>query len=104
MSVWLTPDQEPFHAGTYFPPEPRHGLPSFQQVLLAIADAWQQRRDRIQTTAGRITEALQQDSLLSATEDDIDLGQTEAITSALAHGFDSRSGGWGSAPKFPHKT
>ena len=56
MSVWLTPEQEPFYAGTYFPPEPRHGMPAFRQVLEAIGDAWTQQRDRIQTSAGRIAE------------------------------------------------
>ncbi len=101
MSVWLTPDQEPFHAGTYFPPVPRHGMPSFRQVLGAITDAWQQQRDRIQASAGRLADALRQSALQSATEETVDLGQAEAITDALAHGFDPRSGGWGTAPKFP---
>jgi len=52
MSVFLTPEGEPFYGGTYFPPTPRHGLPSFTQVLLAVAGAWRDRRQEI-TTAGR---------------------------------------------------
>src|SRR2546423_5191380 len=48
MTVFLTPDGEPFFGGTYFPPEPRHGLPSFKQVLLGVADAWSERRGEVQ--------------------------------------------------------
>src|SRR5699024_10780037 len=49
MSVWLTPDGQPFHAGTYFPPDPRHGMPSFRQVVAAVAEAWQDRREEVRT-------------------------------------------------------
>ena len=51
MSVFLTPDRRPFYAGTYFPPAPRHGMPAFRQVLEAISEAWQQRRDEVATSA-----------------------------------------------------
>src|SRR5438552_16979745 len=57
MTVFLTPDGEPFFGGTYYPPEPRHGLPSFRQLLQAIADAWRERRADIDRDAGAITEA-----------------------------------------------
>ena len=52
MTVFLTPDGEPFYGGTYFPPEPRHGLPSFRQVLEAIAEAWRERRDDVARAGG----------------------------------------------------
>src|SRR5436190_11360062 len=58
MTVFLTPEGEPFFGGTYYPPEPRHGLPSFRQVLGAVADAWRERRTEIQHDAGMITEQL----------------------------------------------
>src|SRR5512133_2736488 len=58
MTVFLTPEGEPFLGGTYFPPEPRHGLPSFKQLLAAVADAWRERRTEIQRDAGMITEQL----------------------------------------------
>ena len=54
MTVFLTPDGEPFFGGTYFPPEPRHGLPSFKQLLQAVADAWRDRRADLQRDAGAI--------------------------------------------------
>jgi len=58
MSVFTDADGRPFYAGTYFPPEPRHGMPAFTQVLLAITDSWQNRRDDVAGAAGRITKAL----------------------------------------------
>src|SRR5881628_3212605 len=61
MTVFLTPEGEPFFGGTYFPPEPRHGLASFKEVLRAVADAWRERRADIQRDAGAITEALRRD-------------------------------------------
>src|ERR687888_755763 len=51
MTVFLTPDAEPFYGGTYFPPEPRHGLPSFTQVLLAVAEAYRDRRADVARSA-----------------------------------------------------
>src|SRR5439155_19326681 len=58
MTVFLTPEGEPFYGGTYYPPEPRHGLPSFRQVLTAVADAWRDRRSEIGVQAGALTEQL----------------------------------------------
>src|SRR6185437_432031 len=58
LNVFLTPDQVPFYAGTYFPPEPRHGLPSWRQVLGAIDEAWRTRRAEIEESAGRIVNRL----------------------------------------------
>src|SRR4051794_2604658 len=58
MTVFLTPEGEPFFGGTYFPPEPRHGLPSFKQLLTAVAQAWQDRRAEIQRDARAIVEQL----------------------------------------------
>jgi uncharacterized protein YyaL (SSP411 family) len=57
-TVFLTPDGRPFYAGTYFPPDPRHGLPSFRQVLQAIAGAWNDRRDDLEAQAERLVSAL----------------------------------------------
>src|SRR5437868_1292898 len=58
MSVFLTPGGEPFLGGTYFPPEPRHGLPSFRQVLVAVSDAYRDRRDEVVHQAGRLVETI----------------------------------------------
>ena len=60
MTVFLTPAGEPFYGGTYYPPEPRHGMASFQQVLEAIAEAWRERRDDVARSAGQLVEAVRQ--------------------------------------------
>jgi len=59
MTVFLTPDGAPFFGGTYYPPEPRHGLPSFRQVLVAISDAYREQRDDVARQAATLVEALQ---------------------------------------------
>ncbi len=101
MSVFLTPDGKPFHGGTYFPPEPRHGMPSFRQVLEAVRGAWVERRTELESGAGRILAALQDGGGLdlpsaAVTEDDL-----RRASHALAAGEDRANGGWGEAPKFP---
>jgi len=58
MTVFLTPDGAPFYGGTYYPPEPRYGMPSFRQVLQGVADAWSQRRDDVDQSAADLTEAV----------------------------------------------
>src|ERR1700741_5497869 len=58
MLVYLSRKGEPFYAGTYFPNQPRHGMPSFRQVLNGIAEAWQQRRSDVKEQSGRVTEAI----------------------------------------------
>ncbi|MFA7460886.1 MAG: DUF255 domain-containing protein, partial [Trueperaceae bacterium] len=58
LTVVLTPAGEPFYGGTYFPPDDRHGVPSFTRVLSAVTDAWQQRRSEVKRSAGELTTAL----------------------------------------------
>src|SRR3954468_2422071 len=62
MTMFLTPAGEPFYGGTYYPPEPRYGMPSFRQVLGAVAEAWRDRRDDVMRSAGEIREMLAQSS------------------------------------------
>jgi uncharacterized protein len=99
MTVFLTPDGEPFFGGTYFPPEPRHGLPGFKQLLAAVADAWRERRADIQRDAGTITEQLRRAAQPSREP----LTSTLLIDAVrgLRRTFDPVWGGFGSAPKFP---
>src|SRR5437763_15673683 len=66
MTVFLTPAGEPFFGGPYFPPEPRHGLPAFTQVLLAVAEPWKDRRDEVRGSAAYIVQHLRTSSLLRA--------------------------------------
>jgi uncharacterized protein len=99
MTVFLTPEGKPFFGGTYFPPEPRHGLPSFKQLLAAVADAWRERRVEIERDAGAITEQLR----LAAQPSREPLTSTlltEAV-GRLRRAFDPIWGGFGNAPKFP---
>ena len=103
MTVFATPDGEPFYCGTYFPPSPRHGMPSFAQLVTAIADAWTNRRDEITASAGEIAEHLRAQHLPtgSALPDDPELA--EAV-SRLSSAYDGKYGGFGGAPKFPPST
>jgi uncharacterized protein len=99
MTVFLTPEGKPFFGGTYFPPEPRHGLPSFRQLLAAVADAWRERRVEIERDAGAITEQLSRAAQPSR-EPLTSALLAEAI-SGLRRAFDPVWGGFGNAPKFP---
>jgi uncharacterized protein len=99
MTVFLTPEGEPFFGGTYFPPEPRHGLPSFKQLLEAVAAAWRERRSEIQRDAATISERLRQ-TVEPSTEPLTSSLLTDAVR-AFRREFDPVWGGFGNAPKFP---
>jgi uncharacterized protein YyaL (SSP411 family) len=101
MTVFLTPAGEPFYAGTYFPPEPRHGMPSFRGLLDAIAQAWEERRDDVARQAGRLVEALGQSARIAPSLEPLTASLLAEAESALARSFDEREGGFGRAPKFP---
>jgi hypothetical protein len=102
MSVFLTPDLEPFYGGTYFPPEPRYGMPSFKQILIGVADAWRNRRGEVTRSAGQLTGALAQMNQMAAGGADLSLDLVDRAVARLARGFDEEHGGFGGAPKFPH--
>ncbi|HUT21038.1 MAG TPA: thioredoxin domain-containing protein, partial [Anaerolineae bacterium] len=103
MSVFLTPDGKPFYGGTYFPPQPRHGMPAFAQVLAAIAQAWRARRAELLAGSERVVQAMAQASALPAGAErpDLDPGTLDAAVAQLRARFDAARGGWGTAPKFP---
>jgi uncharacterized protein YyaL (SSP411 family) len=101
MTVFLTPDGQPFLGGTYYPPEPRHGLPSFQQVLNAVADAYSERRGDVARQASAIVDAVRQSAELRPSTDPLTEGMLGEATRALQREFDREWGGWGGAPKFP---
>jgi uncharacterized protein YyaL (SSP411 family) len=104
MTVFLTPDGEPFYFGTYFPPEPRHGMPSFRQVLEGVAEAWRGRREEVADVARRIVHELSGRAGVYAGLAAADVPGPESMRQALAglgREFDERSGGFGGAPKFP---
>ncbi len=101
MTVFLTPDGEPFFAGTYFPDEPRHGMPSFTQVLQAITEAWRDRRPAALDQAERVTAALRRSDALRASDEPLTEAILQQAVAGLSGAFDPDWGGFGGAPKFP---
>ncbi len=115
MSVFLTPDRRPFFGGTYFPPDDRHGTPSFRKVLAALTDVWTNRRHEVEEQADELSGAIASRSVISrppdrasalgsleGSDDGVDL--LEVATKELRARFDSQWGGFGPAPKFPQPT
>jgi uncharacterized protein YyaL (SSP411 family) len=100
MTVFTTPAGHPFYCGTYYPPRPAHGMPSFRQVLAAVRDAWENRRQDLETAGERIVAGI---------STRLDLGPPAALSADLLDGavetlagsFDATAGGFGGAPKFP---
>ncbi len=101
MSVFLTPEGRPFYGGTYFPDEPRHGMPSFRQVLEGVDRAWREQRSEVEGAGQRLVQALVAQSQVAAAPDAPTVALLEAATSAIEGSFDVVHGGWGRAPKFP---
>lgn len=101
MSVFLTPDLVPFYGGTYFPPRPRYGMPSFHEVLLALADYWHNQRDEVIQSGQRILDALLQQKTGHAAAANLTPETTRQATRVLLSSYDGGHGGWGRAPKFP---
>jgi uncharacterized protein len=101
LSAFLTPTGKPFFAGTYFPKEPAHGMPSFRQVLEGIAEAWRERRGDVEGQGGRVIEAISRAASLTASTEPLSGEITSSALAALRRSFDETWGGFGSAPKFP---
>jgi len=101
MSVFLTPDGKPFYGGTYFPPQPRYGMPSFRQVLESIIRSWEEEREQVGEIGRQIADHLAKAArpqILPGT-----LGQKgiDQASQKLIESYDWQNGGWGPAPKFP---
>ena len=101
MTVFLLPSGEPFLGGTYFPPEPRHGMPAFRQLLVAVSDAYRERREDVGRQAGALVEALQKAAAATPSADPLTQSLLGEATRALKRQFDPEWGGFGGAPKFP---
>jgi hypothetical protein len=101
LTVFLDPEGNPFYGGTYFPPEPRPGLPSFRMVLEAIVDSWRTRREQIGAAGERIRERLAAVARLEPADGELDPGLLERAAQDLLAQADRRHGGFGRAPKFP---
>jgi len=101
LTAFLTPDGRPFYAGTYFPDEPRHGMPAFRTVLTQVAEAWRDRRAEIEAQSDRVVQAIDRTSRLAASPDPLTEEILSTATTVLRRSFDPRWGGFGGAPKFP---
>ncbi|HKP51725.1 MAG TPA: thioredoxin domain-containing protein [Chloroflexia bacterium] len=101
MSVFLTPDGVPFYGGTYFPPEPRHGMMGFPQVLQTVSEAFKEKRDQIHEGSEQMKQYLQQSGTLRPARSEPDVGILDAAARTLAGQIDRVQGGTQGAPKFP---
>jgi uncharacterized protein len=101
MTVFLTPDGRPFYGGTYFPPEPRYNMPSLRQLLLAVSEAYRERRSELERQADALVGAIREASAVRPSTEPLTTELLSRAVSALAAQFDPESGGFGRAPKFP---
>jgi uncharacterized protein len=102
LTGFLLPDGRPFYGGTYFPPADMGGRPGFPRILLAVADAYKNKRDELRKTAESLSEAMVKAEVFSGARAKFDPGVVDAQISSLTQLFDLRNGGFGDRPKFPH--
>jgi len=101
LSMFLTPDGEPFYGGTYFPPQDRHGMPAFSKVLLAVADAYKYKRTDVEESARVVKETLEKHTKSIDTSEVVDREIYLRAYGVMENNFDQKNGGFGSYPKFP---
>jgi len=102
MSIFLTPEMQPFYGGTYFPPAPRYGMPSFQEVLASVQQAWQNDHQQVMLAAQHLSDHLRTTIPWSVDQSDqLDSAVLEKAATILQQSQDHEHGGWGNAPKFP---
>ncbi len=102
LTAFLTPDGRPFFGGTYFPPDDRHGRPSFRRVLLTMAEAFEKRRSEVDESAGSVMKAIEHNEAFSGRSGNPGPELVAKLVESALKQFDPRSGGFGSQPKFPH--
>ena len=101
MNVFITPDKLPFFGGTYFPPNPRYGMPSWQQILTSIAEAWSERRDELMRSATDILGELRRVGISGFSSEAISTDLLDTAYQSFVRSFDRTNGGFGGSPKFP---
>ena len=104
LTAFLTPDGKPYFGGTYFPPEDRHGRPSFQRVLLTMAEAFVDRRAEVDESAASVMNAIEHNESFSGRSGDPGPELVEKMVLSALKSVDMRNGGFGSQPKFPHSS
>jgi uncharacterized protein len=102
LTAFLTPDGKPFYGGTYFPPDDQYGRPSFKRVLLSIANAYSEKNDDVMEQAKMVESAISQAESFAGKSSPFSPAVVDAIVKSAVEMFDSRNGGFGNAPKFPH--
>jgi uncharacterized protein len=102
MSVFLTPDLQPFYGGTYWPQTARMGMPGFDQVLEAVADAWRNRRETVVEQASQLTAEIRRAGEMRLEPRPLQAQTLATAEAAIERAFDHQHGGFGGAPKFPH--
>ena len=101
MTMFLLPDGSPFFGGTYFPPDDRHGLPSFRRVLESVADAYAKRREGVVESAEQLKRIYESNLAATRSTGGLSPHLLESAYNVLTKGFDAKNGGFGTAPKFP---
>jgi hypothetical protein len=101
LNVFLTPEQVPFYAGTYFPPDDNRGMPSWRRVLTAVAKGWDTEREKIRAGGDRVAQRLAGGASLRPREEPFDPKGLDEAVAVLRGTYDGRYGGFGRAPKFP---
>ncbi|HEX8917089.1 MAG TPA: thioredoxin domain-containing protein [Chloroflexota bacterium] len=101
LNVFLTPDGRPFFGGTYFPPRPAHGLPSWEQVLTSVASTYRDRINDVLHNAEALTDYVRRSQILQGPAEDLSPDLLRSALDSLQSHFDWQNGGLGGAPKFP---
>jgi uncharacterized protein len=101
LTAFVDPEGVPFYGGTYFPPEPRQGMPSFRMVMEAVVESWATQRERIRASADRIRQQLGAVGRIEAVDQELAPDLLNEATSTLRAMADMHHGGFGPAPKFP---
>jgi uncharacterized protein YyaL (SSP411 family) len=102
LTVFLTPDGKPFFGGTYFPPQDAYGRPSFQRILLAISQAFREKRDEVETESDGLMHALAHSEGMQGHSGEFSPHIVEQMVQAALGAFDRDNGGFSTSPKFPH--
>jgi hypothetical protein len=102
LTAFLTPDGKPYFGGTYFPPDERYGRPSFQRVLVTMAEAFANRREEVEESAGSVMQAIEHNESFSGKAGNPGEPLLEKMVESIVKQFDAKNGGFGSQPKFPH--
>ena len=101
MTMFLLPDGSPFYGGTYFPPDDKHGLPSFRRVLQSVADAYSKRRDGVTQGAEQLKQIYESNLAGARSSGTLSPETLEIAYRGISQGYDAQNGGFGTAPKFP---